>query len=60
MFYVKPDSGVVGSEVRRGQRLGYHTSMHCDGCYNSSMINHVHVELYEDDDTIDPTSYLTC
>ena len=60
MFYIQLDSGMVGRTVSEGNRMGVHTSLHCSDCYDSAMTDHVHLQLYQNGNIINPTSKVDC
>ncbi|WP_368565103.1 RHS repeat-associated core domain-containing protein [Pseudoxanthomonas sp. UTMC 1351] len=55
LWYVTPDNGIVGSEVRTGQRLGVSQDLSIK--YPGNMTNHVHERITDSQgDNIDPAS----
>jgi len=60
IFYASPNRVSIPAKVTKGQAVATHTGLHCNGCYDSRMTDHIHIQLEYNGKIVDPTQFLFC
>ena len=56
IFYIEPAANIVGKEVKTGEVIGY--AQDISRKYGGGMLDHIHIELFEDGKHINPEPYI--